>query len=58
MIILCGSYASIPKRNITYIFLHNVSGPYIKSETANSAKVQTLMTTQTESTMKKKRNAR
>jgi len=58
MIVLCGSYASIPKRNIIYIFLHNVSGPYIKSETTNSAMVQTLMTTQTESTMKKKRNAR
>jgi len=66
MIILCGSYVSILKRNITYrkgvihldTFLHNVSGPYIKSKTTNSATLQTLMTTQIESIMKNKRNAR
>jgi hypothetical protein len=66
MRILCGSYVSTLKRNITYskgvihldIFLHNVSGPYIKSETTNLVTVQTLMTTQTESIMKNKTNAR
>jgi hypothetical protein len=65
MITLFGSYVSILKTNITYskgvihldTYLHNVSGPYIKSKTTNSAMVQTLMTTQIESTMKNKRNA-